>query len=568
MIRFSGASALSRSLSHSSLRYLNLSFNPLGRNASCLLGSSILSNKTLEELHISNCSIDPIGAFTILVGVLESNNKNLKFVDLDHNTIGALGGRMLMRLAMFGNHLVDVSCKQCDIVMEHSDVLMKIEQIEGIYELDMSDSYHRAILITILDVVARNPTLGFSEFSHSIKLDGAFTAIPLEKKRVAIPITDEKMQHRVHHLQATLKVAQDTKLLEKVFDEFDIDHAGVLERDKFRLMMKSKGFEMMHELMDGLLATMERSGSNVISLDEIEEFAYVVRVSCEAYLSELTTRDVFSSNSTKHSIVNRFDPPLSGRIRVNVQRLKDKSGTFGALTKHASLSILRSISLSSNPQELLLYALNFSKLFLAEAELLFGHLKTSMSTPEILAYLLPSMAMVAERKALIHIHIKTNDLSGFRYLRHLLGNAYNPLLGVFSGYYNLDLSKPFDRLCLRQLIDQSIDVNKRRAESNLADTSQNRDWNSFRNVKYSQRNVSKQSMDYLDFTPMPSSGHVEFDFVDLNRPVYDLEIKLDSLEPVSELRLTSILHACSLIRSPDQAKWFQCILREMNYYNR
>jgi hypothetical protein len=65
-----------------------------------------------------------------------------------------------------------------------------------------------------------------------------------------------------------------------------------------------------------------------------------------------------------------------------------------------------------------------------------------------------------------------NDIVKIRRLKQRLGNAYNPLVGLYSGYYILDLSNEMDRLCLKKLIEKSVKNMEIRRKTGRWDTSQ------------------------------------------------------------------------------------------------
>jgi hypothetical protein len=65
-----------------------------------------------------------------------------------------------------------------------------------------------------------------------------------------------------------------------------------------------------------------------------------------------------------------------------------------------------------------------------------------------------------------------NDIVKIRRLKQRLGNAYNPLVGLYSGYYILDLSNEMDRLCLKKLIEKSVKNMEIRRKAGCWDTSQ------------------------------------------------------------------------------------------------
>lgn len=97
MIRMDGACSLSESLaSNHHLMFLDLSYNSLGQHGGELIGKSLLSNRVLKTLLLSNNAIPASGCCAICVGI--ERNLSLEYVNLDGNPIGEEGAKMLMQL--------------------------------------------------------------------------------------------------------------------------------------------------------------------------------------------------------------------------------------------------------------------------------------------------------------------------------------------------------------------------------------------------------------------------------------------------------------------------------------
>lgn len=103
-----------------------------------------------------------------------------------------------------------------------------------------------------------------------------------------------------------------------------------------------------------------------------------------------------------------------------------------------------------------------------------------------------------------------------RRLKQRLGLAFYPLLGIFSGFYALDLSNKEDRMCMTKLIEQNIRNEYHRRLAGKWDISQNGNWSCFRNeyhITYPDMTISPKY-----FVPIPQNGKLEFDFVNIARP--------------------------------------------------
>ena len=77
-------------------------------------------------------------------------------------------------------------------------------------------------------------------------------------------------------------------------------------------------------------------------------------------------------------------------------------------------------------------------------------------------------------------------------------------LGLFSGFYSLDLSQNPDRTCLTKLLQhQSMQIMSNQAEKQ-EDTSQHGNWCYFRNIVMNHRAL--KAIESADFVPMPRKG--------------------------------------------------------------
>ena len=122
---------------------------------------------------------------------------------------------------------------------------------------------------------------------------------------------------------------------------------------------------------------------------------------------------------------------------------------------------------------------------------------------------MPNLCSYVDCRKMLKVVCKA-DMKKIGRLRFLLKNAFDPLLGFFDGYYALDLSKDTDRVCLTKLLEQSSSYCSRRRFRHLWDISQDGNWTCFRNEYFSGKYFS---MTVETFTPMPTHGKLEFDFV-------------------------------------------------------
>ena len=81
MIRLSSAVDLGSSLSvNTTLLYLDLSCNSLGKDGGEAIGEAVLNNRTLRTLILSSNGIESRACFTICMGIIEVFSSSLLYV--------------------------------------------------------------------------------------------------------------------------------------------------------------------------------------------------------------------------------------------------------------------------------------------------------------------------------------------------------------------------------------------------------------------------------------------------------------------------------------------------------
>lgn len=106
-----GACALAESLAiNNYLIFLDLSYNSIGQQAGEIIGKSLLYNKTLKTLLLSNNAINSTACCTICVGV--ERNHTLEYLNIDGNPIGDDGAKMLMQIPYTCGKRVKISAQK------------------------------------------------------------------------------------------------------------------------------------------------------------------------------------------------------------------------------------------------------------------------------------------------------------------------------------------------------------------------------------------------------------------------------------------------------------------------
>jgi hypothetical protein len=142
-----------------------------------------LSSQVLEELLISNNSIDSMACFAICVGIREG--RSVRYLNIDGNPIGDAGARVLMRLPASCGSRLTFTARNCDLSMKQSGSwfdstgaspplpsphplppLSLPDPVCKEVPLDMSNPYDLAVMYEILDLIARHPSYQFSRVQY------------------------------------------------------------------------------------------------------------------------------------------------------------------------------------------------------------------------------------------------------------------------------------------------------------------------------------------------------------------------------------------------------------------
>ena len=187
------------------------------------------------------------------------------------------------------------------------------------------------------------------------------------------------------------------------------------------------------------------------------------------------------------------------------------------------------------------------ELYMTEAMRMYDILLKDMGNPvEVLAHILPYVATIQDARRLIDIYIGDNAAL-VRSLSHQMGTMLQPIIGNFTGFYMLDLTKPSDKICFSKLLERSNMNTYYRKKDGLGDISQEGDWSSFRNGVLDRTSCRITATTY---DAIPSSGRLEFDFVDADR-LGDFEMQL-----ITDHDFIDLLMLLKLI-PPSSATWAQ-----------
>lgn len=193
-------------LSHT-LVFLDVSNNSIGRDGGLTVGATLLSSSlSLSHIDLSNNNMDPVACFCILIAARE--NERIKSIILDGNVLGAIGGRLLMRMLPTCGHRLSISVKGCAVrggpsyssnlssSASDSDTSTALHQYSShplpsssnffatTYKLNLSDPYGKACALDLFDFVSRDPNLTISSLQFHSNSKTNIEEMTTEKCRI------------------------------------------------------------------------------------------------------------------------------------------------------------------------------------------------------------------------------------------------------------------------------------------------------------------------------------------------------------------------------------------------
>ena len=517
-IRLDSAVCFAKALSgNTSIKNLDLSFNSLADEGGRAIGEALLRNKSLRSLDLSNNNIGPAASFIICTAV--EQNSSLRKLVLDNNPIGEAGAKAIMCLpAVVGNRVM-LSAAECNIKMRESNCWFNQTEPCQKYRLDMTDSYERAIAYKLLTICAHHHSYEFITFSHERdKLDS-----------LPINLTKKLMKHKLKYLtreeKNTLKclykirdAARDVSLARELFKDFDVDHSGEIDKSELQELLKSLGMQIDGNQLSDAMSLIDVDDSGSIELPEFMNLIKDLRDDAIAKIKEMIELPVMVEVDS----MMMYIPPDDGHLVIELKDSYVRKRHFQVLTSsdQSNISALAS-KLGTSPAQMIGYSFGTCKMRYREACEFYDTMLLDMADKtKVLSHILPQMIVPIEARMLVS-KATNDDAVEVNLIRNFMGNALKPIFGLPCGFYRLDFSKEMDRLCLAKLLEyDGIFAALRRNNDPfglgiVGDTSQFRNWSSFRNAHLD--NVPIKISPSL-FSPIPKVGILEFDFIGTIRP--------------------------------------------------
>jgi hypothetical protein len=553
-IRLKSAWSLLSSLSiNSTITYLDLNSNGLGSKAGEILGDALMENRTLKTLLVNNNNFTSTACISLCIGVVE--NMALQCLEMNENPIGLIGARMIMQISTALGTRISLSCKNCNTVTVDSSCWYDPSIPYGEFTLHLSQPFERAIAFHLLQIIASHATYIFEYFYHeadSHKKGGnggggggkkeKLTLIQSISKDREQYLNSEQLQY-LSGLKTIYNASTNLKLAEKLFYEADEDNSGKLDKYELSAVLEKIGFHIDNDHLQDLFLLFDIDGTGMIDLSEFLSLLKSQQRETLLRIKELTEYPMMALETTP-SI--KYIPPKTGILHCKIVDgfiQKSRFYTFSSLDSKYAINMAKGIG----DMSLLSEAVKHNKIRYNEALSMFKTIYKDgeRNKSKILLRILPQMMYTTEALQLLS-KITNDSYPELQRIKMTFGISLKPLLGLYNGYYVLDLSKEIHRVCLSRLLEQSGNIcNKRNKESiiksgKVGDTSQHQNWTCFRNELF---NNQKIEITATRFTPMPLQGILSFDFVSCSRPSLAGELT------ISDKRLCKVLYNLCLLPS-------------------
>lgn len=507
------------------------------------------------------------------------------------------------------------------------NIRTQLEEVKSQFHqaLDLSKPYDRAILIELLRFMAENDGCSMVLPEESCETDDTnakFRYVDGNASRSEIQL--------VKVVESSLPSDGDEELHKwitgekdprEVFNKFDKDGSGEIDKDELRMVFNQIGKDASDREIDRVMTQFDIDGSGSIELDEFVDFLQQL----QAEMSEVRMKRKYMALPGSRK---PWRPPPVGVVEFRIfYNPKLAEPGKGSSTNNATLDRVLNQAKQTNGEAstMLSMSLSMMRLGVEEAQRVFDELfKGVGDRVETLKLILPVMANSQQARVFVDMNLKDRDpfrngakcnispqetfeksgkatiltideenpeiitvlwddgsgkavvtkdqvtLTGAaavtaesekRRLQGALGYAYYPIMGIPTFHYKLDLSKSGDRMCLSKLAAINNTETTFRRKRRLGDTSQHGNWMNFRNEVF-RGEPFKISRWFLD--PIPKQGVLEFDYISTHRPI-------SSIKNLSESRYLQLLRLCfgnekeSSQDVTEDGVLLKALARELNY---
>lgn len=232
--------------------------------------------------------------------------------------------------------------------------------------------------------------------------------------------------------------ATDIEKATELFNEFDIDHSGMIDKHEFQLLLQSIGITTNQSIIEKCMFLVDVDGSGQIELNECIAFFQASAKDAEKKINEMIETSAMCVKDPSGAYV-RYVPPSSGFMRIGIDRGKcrkvcallsltlshthafmaghSRKPVFQVITASDQINIIKLANKLGDVTTMIRYALQHTKLRLPEAISFYDVMLIDNGDKiKIMHYLLPRMLLPSEAQQLIS-HITLENPGDISYLR-------------------------------------------------------------------------------------------------------------------------------------------------------
>lgn len=557
---FSGVTLVESLKVNQTLTFLDLSYNGLGVNGGEMLGLALHYNRALKTLKVIHNNISARPAMVIVSGI--KSCESLTLVDLSENPIGEEGARGVLVLNITHGQRVKVEIRNCQVRGKDPTVNYQTKDPKGEYSLELSQPYHFAVAMELLRTLARDTDLKCTKSKFD---DGSGNAIDLNLVLYEgpAPSADDKQEideitgkpkKDLKNAEATFDSVKELfrEAAAKIFEQFDADGSGTLERSELAVILKELGFPGTDELVEKLMGIYDTDGTGAIEEDEFVSFLLDLKKNYERETSlHSTVRFIYNNNNNEmvkgNAMPIAYFPPDKGRLTLKIDGTHKETDWTSTISHGNVLDFLEASKSATDKTALFEVALVTSKWTFTEGKAIFHVMVNEIgSVLQVLLKLLPRMSTPFDVRMLI-AYVTNQDYEQVQHLKYLLGPLYRVLIGIPNGFYRLYLNDPNDRLALEMLFELSCNNAQLRKRAEKGDTSQCGDWMGFRNAVFEGQPMQLNEAWFEH--GIPEKGRLDFDFISTE------PISMKAKE-VSNLRFFRLMVALGVLQENKRKRIF------------
>ncbi len=534
-----------------SLTSLDLSFNALEAEGE-VLGAALQENRALTSLNLSSNKLKARSVFTLVSAAYEC--PSLADLDLSGNPVGAQGATLVLKTMNRLGRRVRLGLDGCSVKAIDPSASFNIEEPIGKHVLKMNVPYERACCMELLRTVAENESLFIKDFSIDgdvIELERVIGNIESRSKEV----TREPVSNTVDAKETDPNpVLSDAERLQHI--DIDIAAAAQLFSKSGATKMSATDLEDLFSHMGMQDAEAKMHAADLMRLYDMNCSGAIDLPEFRSYLADVKLRrDIEKKNAAVCGADEQFymvmkgtkspkvyKAPQEGTVTVTVAATLKLVEHVKAPRNEAITDVILMSRASSESHTIMeLFARSINLQYVDACTVYRLLIKEGVSRVQALTTLLPVIRNPTDARALL-LHANLFSIGEVSEVKFRLGPFYRISLGVYDGFYLLDLGKASDRSCMYRLLELDSFVAQTRKKLDLGDTSEKGNWSSFRNVVLNGEafKINSDSGDCEDGVPLwgqslPPDGTIFFDYVyalDESRSEFCTTIPMEKLHKV------------------------------------